>query len=95
MRAKRPAYNLISNNCQTFALLMLDAVQVGAHRQFATSFAVYERAIGSGKISDLFVAEEVEQEESPKPDEPFSIVTFAQNLMEENTTKLDTHSSRR
>ena len=54
MRAKRPAYNLISNNCQTFALALLDAVQVGSSREFATSYAVYRQAIGPGSIADLF-----------------------------------------
>jgi hypothetical protein len=34
MRNKRPAYNLISNNCQTFALSLLDAIQIGKHREF-------------------------------------------------------------
>ncbi|KAJ9130828.1 DUF862-domain-containing protein [Pleurostoma richardsiae] len=55
MREKRPAYNLISNNCQNFALLMLDAIQIGAHKEFGTSFAVYQRAIGAGTVLDLFV----------------------------------------
>lgn len=37
MQQKRKAYNLISNNCQNFAVNLLDAIQVGAHAKFATS----------------------------------------------------------
>jgi hypothetical protein len=54
MREARPAYNLISNNCQNFALNLLNAISVGGHRQFATSFAVYQKATGMGNIKDLF-----------------------------------------
>ncbi|KAK5658044.1 hypothetical protein OQA88_2600 [Cercophora sp. LCS_1] len=57
MRTQRPAYNLISNNCQTFALALLDAIQVGSSRKFATSHAVYRKAIGPGSIADLFAHE--------------------------------------
>jgi hypothetical protein len=57
MRAKRPAYNLLDNNCQNFALNFLDKIQIGKHRDFATSFSVYQRAIGAGTIKDLFVDE--------------------------------------
>ncbi|KAI0475258.1 hypothetical protein GGR56DRAFT_675405 [Xylariaceae sp. FL0804] len=63
MREKRPAYNLISNNCQNFAVMMLDAIQVGAHKQFATSFAVYKAAIGAGSIKDLFADHPDDDEE--------------------------------
>lgn len=54
MRETRPAYNVISNNCQNYAVLMLEAIQIGAHQQFATTFAIYQRATGAGAISDLF-----------------------------------------
>lgn len=57
MRAARPAYNLISNNCQNFALLLLDAIQTGeaaAHAGFGTALAVVKAATGPGRISDLF-----------------------------------------
>ncbi|KAK1759082.1 hypothetical protein QBC47DRAFT_371040 [Echria macrotheca] len=57
MRAKRPGYNLISNNCQTFALALLDAIQVGSSREIATSYAVYRKAVGPGSIADLFADE--------------------------------------
>jgi hypothetical protein len=100
MRVKQPAYNIISNNCQNFALLMLDAIQIGAHREFATSFAIYQRATGEGKIRDLFVDTENPPEEDsetgdkpPEPPEPRhrTIVQLALGLMEEHTTKLDNH----
>src|SRR5690606_1482728 len=56
MRQKKRAYNLISNNCQHFALLMLDAIQLGSaeRTEFATTLAVVQAAAGSGKIRDLF-----------------------------------------
>ena len=94
MREKRPAYNLINNNCQNFALLMLDAIQVGvrAHQEFASTFAIYQRATGEGKISDLFVqtTAEVSAAEEGKPE---TAVQVAQQVMEDNTTKLDKHHS--
>lgn len=95
MREKQPGYNLISNNCQNFATLMLDAVQVGQHREFATSFAVYQRAIGAGSITDLFVDKvpEETQDQKPPESEGLSIVQFAQSVMEKHTTKLDNHHS--
>src|ERR1700759_936929 len=89
MREKRPAYNIISNNCQNFALLMLDAIQVGAHREFATSFAVYQRATGAGTINDLFVDKHPEEQ----LDQEHPTIQLAQQFMEDNTTKLDNHHS--
>ncbi|KAJ7247169.1 hypothetical protein B0H12DRAFT_1125465 [Mycena haematopus] len=55
MRAKQPAYNLITNNCQLFALQMLDAIQMGKHLEFATAYSVYQAAVtgGSGSHLDL------------------------------------------
>ena len=107
MRAKRPAYNLISNNCQNFALFLLDAIQVGKHREFGTAFSVYQRATGKGKISDLFAdtapdepvvveAEEGEAEESvarKKRDYFQSIVDYAKKTMDDNTKTVDSHAS--
>jgi len=54
LRTERPAYNLISNNCQTFALALLAAIQVGSSREFATSYEVYRKAIGPGSVAGLF-----------------------------------------
>jgi hypothetical protein len=95
MRAKRPAYNLISNNCQNFALLMLDAIKVGAHREFATSFAVYQRTIGAGRVKDLFVdTHPEEQVDQTRPElHRYDTVQVAAQVMDENTTKLDDHHS--
>ncbi|TAQ84271.1 hypothetical protein B7494_g7410 [Chlorociboria aeruginascens] len=89
MREKRPAYNIISNNCQNFAVNLLDAIQIGAHREFATSFAVYQAATGKGEIKDLF--EDRHPEEQDVDQRP--TVQHAQQVIEENTTKLDNHQS--
>jgi hypothetical protein len=95
MREKRPAYNIISNNCQNFAVLMLDAIQLGAHREFATSFAVYQRATGAGLIKDLFIDQHPEEQtDQTRPElHRQDTVQQAQKVMEENTTKLDNHHS--
>ncbi len=96
MREKRPAYNLINNNCQNYALLLLDAIQIGAHIEFATSFAVYQRATGAGSIKDLFVDQHPEEQKidaAPPGFHRTNTVQNAQQVMEENTTKLDNHHS--
>ena len=97
MREKRAAYNLISNNCQNFAVDLLGNIQVGAHRDFGTSFAVYQRATGEGNILDLWADKPAEDEpENLKQDEEQETkakrqetVHLAQQVMDENTTKLD------
>jgi hypothetical protein len=97
MREVRPAYNVISNNCQNFAVSMLDAIQIGAHIEFATSFAVYQRATGAGTIKDLFVDKHPEEQAVHNPERPefyrINTVQNAQQVMEEHTTKLDDHHS--
>ncbi|OBT70418.1 hypothetical protein VE03_00023 [Pseudogymnoascus sp. 23342-1-I1] len=95
MRATRPAYNIISNNCQNFAVLLLDAIKIGAHREFATSFAVYQAATGAGQIKDLFVDQHPEeQQDQQRPTLHHQDTTQnAQQVMDENTTKLDNHQS--
>ena len=94
MRQVRAAYNVISNNCQNFAVAMLDAIQIGAHIEFATSFAVYQRATGKGAIKDLFEDKHPEEqkvnEERPGL-QRIDTVQNAQQVMDENTTKLDDH----
>ncbi|KAK3689150.1 hypothetical protein B0T22DRAFT_513309 [Podospora appendiculata] len=99
MRSARPAYNLISNNCQNFALLMLDAIQAGARREFATTFAIYQRATGEGKVMDLFIEEggaaesEEEQQAAAGANGQPTAVQAAQQVMDDNTTKLDNHTT--
>ncbi|KAK9770779.1 hypothetical protein AB5N19_14140 [Seiridium cardinale] len=94
MREKRPAYNLINNNCQTFALRLLDAIQVGKHREFATSFEVYQRAIGAGSIQDLFVDDHPDDHPEERPSTPpQGTVPLAQQVMDEKTTQLDSHET--
>jgi hypothetical protein len=71
IRSTRPGYNLISNNCQTYVLQLLDAVRVSQVKEFATTLAVYDRLFGAGKVADLFVDTEEDniapflQSESP------------------------------
>ncbi len=67
MRQKRAAYNIISNNCQNFAVAMLDSIQIGAHQAFATSFAVYQAATGKGTIKDLFEDHHPEEQKTDVP----------------------------
>ncbi|EPS39849.1 hypothetical protein H072_6413 [Dactylellina haptotyla CBS 200.50] len=95
MREARAGYNLISNNCQNFAVNLLDVVQLGAHREFATAFAVYQKATGKGRIKDLFLDQHPEEQASPP--RPGIIrhdtVHNAQQVMMENTTQLDNHTT--
>jgi hypothetical protein len=104
MRTKRPAYNLISNNCQNFALNLLNAIQIGAHRQFADAFTVYQRATGKGTIKDLFVDEHPDEQQQNATEEQqddelgrpprlqhTDTMLNAQTVMDEQTTKLDKH----
>ncbi|KAK3702138.1 hypothetical protein LTR37_015113 [Vermiconidia calcicola] len=99
MRERRSAYNLISNNCQNFAVNMLDNIQLGGHQQFATTFEIYQRATGEGTIKELYVDKHPEEqqypqtlqqdeEEMPQP-KRHDTLQFAQQVMDENTTKLD------
>lgn len=131
IRSTRPGYNLISNNCQTYVLQLLDAIQASQDKQFGTTLAVYERLFGSGKVADLFVddanAQEtaqpqpisstvsspqelgvvggtgggghvpyhhpeamLQQEQSNTGDAPQTSVSFAQQVMDANTTQLNT-----
>ncbi|KAM7217301.1 hypothetical protein V8F06_007358 [Rhypophila decipiens] len=96
MREKRPAYNLISNNCQNFAVLMLEAIQAGARREFATTYAIYQRATGEGTVAELFDVTQEDDEEDAKQNAQAggktAAVQNAQIVMDENTTKLDAHN---
>ncbi|KLP14966.1 uncharacterized protein LW94_8335 [Fusarium fujikuroi] len=58
IRERQPTYNLITNNCQTYVLQLLDAIKVGVNKEFGTTLAVYERVFGPGKIKDLFDGQE-------------------------------------
>ncbi|KAI0442284.1 hypothetical protein F4803DRAFT_520078 [Xylaria telfairii] len=92
MRERQKGYNLITNNCQNFALNMLDAIQIGRQRDFGTALAIFQRATGKGRITDLFLAElpETEEQDEKSPDQ---VVQHASQVMDEKTTKLDTHQS--
>ena len=78
---------------------MLDAIQIGAHREFATTFAIYQRATGSGTIKDLFIDKHPEEQKNddvtddparPQPHRTDTVQT-AQQVMDEHTTKIDNH----
>ncbi|KAI0877565.1 hypothetical protein GGS24DRAFT_105018 [Hypoxylon argillaceum] len=92
MSKKQKGYNLITNNCQNFALNMLDTIQIGKQREFGTALAIFQRATGEGLVSDLFLDNlpDVDEQDEKPPDE---IVQHASQVMDENTTKLDTHES--
>ncbi|KFA53809.1 hypothetical protein S40293_01669 [Stachybotrys chartarum IBT 40293] len=97
MREQQPRYNLISNNCQTYALQLLDAIKVDGPKQFATTLAVYEKLVGPGRVKDLFppADEAAGGTGSPRPALPprhdsRDTVSVAQRVMDCNTTKLDT-----
>ncbi|KAF4996546.1 hypothetical protein FGRMN_4430 [Fusarium graminum] len=102
IREKQPTYNLITNNCQTYVLQLLDAIKVGVNKEFGTTLAVYERLFGPGKIQDLFEGEERPEETSQtepqqEPGAPThpgrsDTVNLAQNVMDQNTTQLDTET---
>ncbi|KAG9240909.1 hypothetical protein BJ878DRAFT_483422 [Calycina marina] len=98
MRQIRPAYNLINNNCQNFAVKMLDACQIGAHREFASTFAIYQRATGAGTIKDLFVDSHPEDQKTDTDTDlerpgihRMDTVQTAQIVMDEQTAKIDNH----
>jgi len=85
---------------------MLDAIQIGAHQEFATTFAIYQRATGAGTIKDLFIDKHPEEQKTdsdadadvdadadptrPKPHRK-NTVQAAQQVMEEQTTTIDNH----
>ncbi|KAL1612586.1 hypothetical protein SLS60_000815 [Paraconiothyrium brasiliense] len=130
IRTTRPGYNLISNNCQTYVLQLLDTIQVSQDKEFGTTLAVYERLFGSGKVADLFPESDPTMQEPGQPgfsppqstqelgvfggtgsqghvpfhrpetmlhpdqpglgNAPQTSVSFAQQVMDANTTQLDT-----
>ncbi|KAJ3499364.1 hypothetical protein NLG97_g407 [Lecanicillium saksenae] len=98
IREKTPAYNLISNNCQTYALQLLDAIKVGARKEFGTTLAVYDRVFGPGKIADLFDKNHQALSDGtdsgvkpPTEGDEENTVGLAQQLMNDNTAQLDAH----
>lgn len=88
IRDKQPAYNLITNNCQTYALQLLDAIKASGDMEFGTTLAIYDRIRGPGKVADLFAGAEGEDTEEPAG--PTNSVSVAQQVMHDNTTQLDT-----
>lgn len=98
IREKTPVYNLITNNCQTYALQLLDAIKVGARKEFGTTLAVYNRIFSEGKVADLFNKDHQQPADGEdsgvvpaKEDGDENTVGLAQQLMNDNTAQLDTH----
>lgn len=85
IREKTAAYNLISNNCQTYALRLLDAIKADGSNHFPTTLNVYETLTGPGRVVDLFKPIETGTVETGEA------VSNAQACMNQHTTRLDTH----
>lgn len=93
IRETQPVYNLITNNCQTYALQLLDAIKAVGVDEFATTLAIYERIVGPGRVADLFVTgsdDELAQDHAFAPPGRQDTVSFAQQVMVDNTAQLDT-----
>ncbi|KAM0274322.1 hypothetical protein ACHAQH_007957 [Verticillium albo-atrum] len=93
IRDRQPRYNLISNNCQTYALELLDAIKVSSSKEFGTTLAVYDRLFGDGAVKDLFVSDQgapPQIEGMPPPPKRTDTVSLAQQVMNDNTNQLDT-----
>lgn len=75
---------------------MLDAIKAGGNNDFGTTLAIYERIVGPGKVADLF-AQPDEEDQVPGAGPPGrqDTVSFAQQVMDDNTTKLDTEEEMR
>ncbi|GMK53568.1 hypothetical protein CspeluHIS016_0101540 [Cutaneotrichosporon spelunceum] len=85
VRKKQAAYNLITNNCQTYALRLLDAISQGASH-FPTTLSVYQTLLGPGKVVDLF--KPVEEGGNTVTGDSVSNATA---LMQQHTNQVDTH----
>lgn len=95
VREKQPAYNLITNNCQTFALQLLDAIKVGSKKEFGTTLAVYERLLGPGRVKDLFVDnQQADGQFHLDESGPKNTVSFAHQIMHDNTAQIDAEQQR-
>lgn len=92
IRETQPAYNLITNNCQTYSLQLLDAIKAGGDIEFGTTLAIYDRLTGKGKVADFFDEEPDEpgQQQPQPPSGRTDTVSFAQQVMHDNTNQLDT-----
>ena len=98
MRQKKAAYNLISNNCQNFAMNLLEHIQVGKHKEFATSKAVYNQLLGSGHVKDLFIPDDEPEDttitEGEADQEHDNVMHQAQQVLEQNTSSISVHNPR-
>lgn len=87
-RETQAAYNLISNNCQTYALRLLDAIKADGDCKFPTTNDVYSRLFGPGKVMDLFTPMEGTEAQGQGGE---NAVSAAENIMAHETTQLDAH----
>lgn len=55
------------------------------YKELGTTQAVYEKLTGRGKVAELFSGEQTEEQKAEKP----NTVSWAQQLMSQNTAKLD------
>ena len=85
IRSKNPVYNLITNNCQTYVLQLLDAIKASVYKELGTTQAVYEKLTGRGKVAELFSGEQTEEQKQEEP----NTVSWAQQLMNKHTAQLD------
>lgn len=83
IRDKQPVYNLITNNCQTYVLQLLDAVKASVYKELGTTQSVYDKLTGRGKVAELFAEDQAEEAERP------NTVSAAQKLMKSHTVQLD------
>jgi len=65
---------------------MLDAIQIGAHKRFATTFNIYQATTSRGSISDLFVDAHPEEQKVDDPERPEfhrtdTVVCYPSNLL--------------
>lgn len=90
MREHRPAYNLISNNCQNFASNLLRKVQIGAHHEFAKALAVYNNKFNLTQLKGLFDNHPDDDPEQRPYTPPEGTVNLAQKVMDEHTTQVKT-----
>jgi hypothetical protein len=96
MRLKKKQYNVIDNNCQGFAEALLELIQQGSHRKFATTLDVWKKTMGDMRdlddkpsLKDLIDEHEAR---APPTNEHAQVMQTARALINDNTNKIDEHS---
>jgi len=89
MREKCAAYHLIDNNCQTFASALIDKIQIGHHRKFATALAVYNNVFNTSQLKSMF-EHHPDDDPDQRPDTPEEgTVVLAEKVMDEQTAQVE------